>query len=233
MNLPLPSRLLVVTDRHGSLRPLAETVRAVLEGGARWIWFRDRDMEPAARHDMAAALLAIAREAGARLSVGGDAALAAAVGADGAHLGGTADPAFRPDGSPGSDPERPASAVAVPALLARVTAVRRLLGDAHLVGLSAHSLAECRAAARANADYATLSPVFATASKPGYGPALGFDALHAAAEIGLPVLALGGVGPEEARACRAAGAAGVAVMGGLMHAPDPAKRTRALLDALA
>jgi thiamine-phosphate pyrophosphorylase len=78
------------------------------------------------------------------------------------------------------------------------------------------------AAARdADADYATLSPIFPTASKPGYGPPLGVEALRAAAESGLPVFALGGVLPENARSCREAGAHGVAVMGPVMRAQDP------------
>ena len=270
--MSLPSPLLVVTDRHGSDRPLVETVRAVCAGGARWVWFRDRDLEPAARHDLAAALVSVMREAGGRLTIGGDAALAAAIGADGVHLGGSVE-GGRPPSNSNPHPEAPASAglegglqgsprnlegsfeddvarrlrmkgrggealqqpapaSAALSILERVAAARRLLGPNGLVGLSAHSLADLRAAARAGADYATLSPIFASASKPGYGPALGLGVLREAAILGIQIVALGGIGPDEARACRAAGAAGVAVMGGLMRASDPAGRTRAFLDAL-
>ncbi len=87
--------------------------------------------------------------------------------------------------------------------------------------------------AAAGADYVTLSPIFLTGSKPGYGPALGPAALaRIARRVGLPVLALGGVGPENARACLSAGAAGVAVMGGVMRAADPGAAVRELLAAL-
>ncbi len=79
----------------------------------------------------------------------------------------------------------------------------------------------------------TLSPIFATASKPGYGPALGLGALAAAGRIGLPVIALGGIGVATAAACRREGATGMAVMGGLMRATDPAAHTRDLLRAWA
>ncbi|HCT79763.1 MAG TPA: thiamine phosphate synthase [Micromonosporaceae bacterium] len=89
---------------------------------------------------------------------------------------------------------------------------------ARLTGRSCHSQAEAMAA---NEDYVTLSPIFSSASKPGYGPALGVAALG----IGTRqmVLALGGVQtPAQAAACREAGAAGVAVMGAIMRADDPA-----------
>jgi thiamine-phosphate pyrophosphorylase len=103
------------------------------------------------------------------------------------------------------------------------------------VGRSCHSVAELVEAQRRGAAYATLSPVFATPSKPGYGPALGLEGLAAAcaAVPGLPVVALGGVGPGRAAACRSAGAAGVAVMGEVMRSPDPAAVVRRLLAEMA
>ena len=79
-----------------------------------------------------------------------------------------------------------------------------------------------REAASAGADYVTLSPIFPSASKPGYGPALGTNILGEAAKLGIPVLALGGVTADKAAACRAAGAAGIAVMGPAMRSSDPA-----------
>ncbi|AGL14476.1 thiamine phosphate synthase [Actinoplanes sp. N902-109] len=81
-------------------------------------------------------------------------------------------------------------------------------------------------------DYVTLSPIYPTASKPGYGPALG--PVHAAALAGdRPWLALGGVdSPARAAACVAAGAAGVAVMGAVMRAADPGRVVRELVAAV-
>lgn len=202
----LPSPLLAVTDRHGHPRPLAETVQAVLDGGGRWIWFRDRDLEADARLRLGARVAERVRAANGVLTVGGDVALARALGADGVHLGG------------GSGPEA-------------IAAARATLGAAALIGVSAHAPREAAAAARAGADYVTLSPIFTTTSKPGYGPALGPEGLAAARAVGLPIVALGGVGPEVIGACRAAGAAGFAVMGGPMRAMDPAEATRALMKA--
>ncbi len=185
---PLPGRLLVVTDRHQAPAPLPDMAEALLGAGARWIWLRDRDLPPDERRALALDLAARVARHGAVLTIGADVALAAACGA-GVQLGA------------GDD----------------VAAAQRRLGDAALVGVSAHGLDDLRGARDAGADYATLSPIFTSASKPGYGPALGLGALREAAGLGLPVLALGGVTAAAARACRDAGAYGVAVMGPAMR----------------
>jgi thiamine-phosphate pyrophosphorylase len=90
-----------------------------------------------------------------------------------------------------------------------------------LVGRSCHDAAELRAAAAEGCDYVTLSPVFASASKPGYGPALGLDGLATlvTAHAGTAVYALAGVRPDDVPGCLAAGAHGVAVMGTVMRDP--------------
>ena len=96
-----------------------------------------------------------------------------------------------------------------------------------VVGRSCHSVSDLDTAAAEGCDYATLSPIFDSASKPGYGPALGVDALR---DAPLPVYALGGVDPSNAVECVAAGAVGVAVMGFVMRAHDPAVAVKELLS---
>ncbi|MGC9667325.1 thiamine phosphate synthase [Planosporangium sp. 12N6] len=100
-----------------------------------------------------------------------------------------------------------------------------------LIGRSCHDANELAGAAAEGCSYATISPVYPTASKPGYGPPLGLTKLRElCAGAGLPVYALGGVDSgERAAACRAAGAAGVAVMGAVMRADDPAAVVKELL----
>ncbi|MBO4210196.1 thiamine phosphate synthase [Micromonospora echinofusca] len=102
-----------------------------------------------------------------------------------------------------------------------------------LVGRSCHDGAEL--ARLTTEDYVTVSPVFPTVSKPGYGPALGPDGLGRLARLArVPVLALGGVdGPERVAACLAAGAVGVAVLGAVMRATDPARVAADLVAAAA
>lgn len=99
------------------------------------------------------------------------------------------------------------------------------LVEAGFVGRSCHSPAEVEALTIES--YCTLSPIFETASKPGYGPALGVEVL------GPGIVALGGIDSAgKARACRGAGASGIAVMGAVMRAEDPASVVKGLLWSL-
>jgi thiamine-phosphate pyrophosphorylase len=134
----------------------------------------------------------------ARLLVNGRADLALAAGADGAHL-----PA---DGVP-------------------LAALRDRYGSALLLGRSAHRLEEVAAAAEAGADYVTFGPVFPS---PGKGEATGLDTLAAACRLGVPVLALGGVGLAELPLVAGAGAAGAA---GIRLFADPVLLPRVVAAA--
>jgi thiamine-phosphate pyrophosphorylase len=192
---PLPGPLLVITDRRQARHSVETIAAAVGRGGGRWLLLRDKDLAREERRYLAIRLMKIAAECGFALSVSADVDLAAEVGAAGIHL--------------------QAAAAVAPA--------RARLGGATIIGVSAHGLDDVVAAAAAQADYVTLSPIFATDSKPGYGPALGIGALRAASQCDIPVLALGGVTADTAAACLAAGARGVAVMGEIMRADDPAR----------
>jgi len=99
-----------------------------------------------------------------------------------------------------------------------------------LVGRSCHDAAEVEQAADEGCDWVFVSPVFPTASKPGHGPALGPAGLGALVPLGPPVYALGGIGPDQVAGCRAAGAHGVAVMGGVMRDPGVVHDLLAALD---
>lgn len=187
----LPSRLLVVTDRKLAGRPLEQVVADALRGGAQWIWFRDRDLPWEERRALGGRLLRMCAEAGATLSIGGSAGQAAAMGATACHL-----PA-------GGNPRE----------------ARAVIGSAALIGVSAHALEDVVRAGAQGADYVTLSPIYESASKPGYGPALGVGSLGAAKQLAVPIVALGGIDPERAGECFAAGAQAVGVMGAIMAAP--------------
>ena len=90
-------------------------------------------------------------------------------------------------------------------------------GAVQFVGPSAHSASELAEAAALGADYATLSPIFATTCKPGAVP-LGIAALAAVCQKSpIPIFALGGIGRDKLNACIEAGAAGCCMMSALMR----------------
>lgn len=192
---------MLLTDRRQATRSISEVVAAAVDGGARLVVLREKDLSVSERAALAERLAAILRPVGGLLIV---ASGLGGSGFDGAHLA-AADP-------------WPATQTG-PAALERVT------------GRSCHSARDVSSAAAGGADYATLSPIFPSRSKPGYGPPLGVEALTASWPI--PVYALGGVDtPERAWTCVTAGAAGVAVMGAIMRSAQPARLVARLLVAV-
>ena len=203
MRLPVPP-LLVISDRGQARRPLDEIAAAVFAGGCRWFSLREKDLPAAERRALLGELVGLGRRHGAIVGIHEDIGAAVQASADAVHLPG------------GSDPR---------------AARARLPGG--LIGASAHSAEEASELLCAGADYVTVSPVFATASKPGYGPALGLDGLASiAARVAGPLIALGGVTAANSPLCLSSGAYGVAVMGEVMRADDPRAAVEAILAAV-
>ena len=167
---PLPSLpILLITDRSQASRPLPDVVAAALDGGCRWVSLREKDLPPGDRRRLAETLLKRAEPYKARVGVHEDAGLAASLRLRALHL--------------------PAAG--------NVAVAKRQADPRCLIGLSCHSAEDVAAAAASGADYASLSPVFLTESKPGYGPALGIERVGAIAKGSkLPLVALGGLSPE-------------------------------------
>lgn len=204
MTLPDPPFLLL-TDRRQARRPLAAIVAAALEAGCRWISVREKDLPEDEQIALARQWLPKTRAVKAKLLLHGEASLARFAGVDGFHLPAGADP----------------------------SAARALLGSGKLIGVSIHTVTEAAAIDPAAVDYALAGPAFETPSKPGYGPEIGRKGLAEIARAArVPVLAIGGINATRIAEIMAAGAAGVAVMGGVMRASDPAQEVRGLLATL-
>lgn len=125
-----------------------------------------------------------------------------------------------------------AEGVHLPEATRSVAEARRILGDDAIVGRSIHSVDEACVAEREGADYVVAGTIFASRSHPDEAPA-GIDFLRAVCEsVSIPVIAIGGVTPENAGDCIAAGAAGVAVLSPIMLAADPCRVARKYARAL-
>ena len=192
MTLPDPP-LLLITDRTMVRVSLEAALERSFDGGCRWVVIREKDLDSDERMKLVETILKLAEPYNAKILVNAD--MKAAEIAHGVHL---------PQGQ-------------------SCTHARATLGPDKIIGVSAHSIGEAGAAASAGADYATISPVFPTQSKPGYGPPLYLDGLkRVVGNVTIPLVALGGVTAATALSCRRAGASGVAVLGTIMRASDPA-----------
>lgn len=191
--------LLTREDRDSAA--LCAGVAAALGGGVRIVQYRDKSGDAERQREQAMALRALTRTHGALLIVNDDVALAAAVAADGVHLG-------EHDGD--------------------LAAARAMLGADAIIGASCYNdLARAEGAARAGADYLAFGAFFASTTKPGArqaDPAL----LGAAAKLLLPRVAIGGIGAHNARPLIAAGADAIAVLGAIWDADDRACAAREL-----
>jgi thiamine-phosphate pyrophosphorylase len=185
--------------------PLAAVVERALAAGCRWVSLREKDLGEIEQVVLATVIKSLTHLADARLTLHGSPALAKASGVDGVHLPSGAEPA----------------------------GARGALGRAALIGISIHSVAEAEDLDPALVDYAIAGPAFDTASKPGYGPALGARGLAAiAGATTVPIIAIGGIEPANVRQILAAGASGIAVMGGVMRAAAPETEMKRLLEAV-
>ena len=202
MRLAAPP-LLLITDRKQAALPLADIVAGALAAGCRWISLREKDLVESEQIALAEKLLPLTRRAGARFTIHGN--VNAALMLDGLHL---------PEGGD-------------------ARAARATLGPEKLIGLSVHTTKQAAAADPAMLDYLIAGPVFESASKPGYGPALGAKGLAAFVQAtSLPIIAIGGIDATNIADVVRTGAAGVAVMGGVMRASDPERAVRELIAAL-
>jgi thiamine-phosphate pyrophosphorylase len=206
--LSLP-KLYALTDARLSGLTHAEQVARLCAGGATLVQLREKHASPLEFYRAAEAALGVARAHGARLVVNDRADIALALGADGVHLG--------------QDDLDPAAA-------------RRLLGPQAIIGYSTHGVEQALAAAALPVSYVAIGPVFATATKENPDPVVGLAGVRrvrAALPHALPLVAIGGITHENARAVLQAGADAVAVVGALLAAPGQiAERTAAFLRRL-
>ncbi len=191
--MKLPNGLYAITPEHPQ-RDLTSLVEEALAGGARLIQYRDKSHDQDRRRASARALLDLCLHWDALLIINDDLELAADIGAHGIHLG-------------RDDPEP---------LVARA----RLGADA-IIGLSCYDRLDLALAAQVmGLDYVAFGRFFPSLTKPEAEPA-SLDLLRQARrQISLPLVAIGGITPENAPSVIEAGADLLAVVNGVFGAPD-------------
>ncbi len=200
-------KLYAITDRHQCApTPLADVVSELLDAGITAIQLREKDLSDTELIELARPIAGLCQNYESKLFINTSTHIALEVGAAGVHL---------------------------PKNAAPVTEVKAQAGGDLYVGCSVHSLDAAQNREAEGADFVTYSPIYPTASKPGYGPTVGITSLAAVIEgVKLPVFALGGITPARVAECLTAGAFGIAVMSGVMSPENAAKQAKHYLYTL-
>jgi len=200
-------RLYLVTNRH-LCAPVAlvSVVSEACAAGVRCVQLREKDLDERSHIKLSAELSAVTRKTSASLIVN-------------AH---------------GTDPLRYADfdGVQFPESTNLGDALRQK-HPGRTLGASSHSLESALSKAGAGVDFVTFGPIFDTPSKRSFGAPQGINRLAAVcSEIHIPVVAIGGITPENARSCIDAGAGAVALMGAIMQSTDVTATVRQFETAL-
>lgn len=200
--------LYAITDQASSRgRDDLSVARGLLQGGASCLQYRAKKVSAAEQFKTAVALRELCRGFGRPFIVNDRIDLALDCGADGVHLG--------QDDAP-------------------IAAARRLAGSRLFVGKSTHSLQQALDAQREGADYIGYGPLYATQTKENNVPPVGVESLGAViAALSIPVVAIGGIKPQQLAAVASQGARHCAVVTFLTGAEDVAASTTMLRAAWA
>lgn len=199
---------LVTQASLSAARSTPEVVEAAVEGGVDVVQLREKGTSARHRHELGRELRGLTAAGDVPLIVNDRADVAATVGADGVHLG---------------DEDLP------------VPAARELLGPSATIGRSVSSVSAAEAAVADGADYLGVGAVFRTESKdvdPDESE-VGVETVRAIADaVDAPIVAIGGITPENAADAVAAGADGVAVITAITGTEDVTAAARALKAAV-
>lgn len=207
MRIKLP-KLYPITDARLTGLSHAEQVRRLGAGGATFLQLREKHLTPRQFYLEAEAALRAARAFGVRLLINDRVDIALALSADGVHLG--------------QDDLPPVAA-------------REILGEGAIIGFSTHTVEQATEAARLPIDYLAIGPIFPTLSKENPDPVVGLEGLRRVRDVtgNIPLVAIGGIHPENIVEVLAAGADCVAVINLLLNpAAEIERRTREILASL-
>ena len=186
--------LYAITRETDDTAQLLREVSAALNGGASVVQYRDKSGDAARQHEQASELLALCQHCRVPFIVNDSLRLADLIGADGVHLG-------RDDGA--------------------VREARIILGAQRIIGVSCYqSLDLALVAQAAGADYVAFGSFYPSTTKPAAARAELALLQQASRQIQLPIVAIGGITPDNAEALIDAGADAIAVINALFDTPD-------------
>lgn len=179
-----------------------DIAQMAIEGGADMIQLRDKTMPANELIEKAIIISALCRKAGVQFIVDDRVDVALVAESDGVHLG-------KEDIS--------------------VAEARKALGEGRIIGATAHSLAEAIDAQEAGADYIGFGHIYPTYTKKKNTNPKGLESLKkVCSAITVPVLAIGGINPDNAFEVMKCGAYGIAVVGSVVKSNDPRSAVRKL-----
>jgi thiamine-phosphate pyrophosphorylase len=195
---------LITPDRRDGPTVLGRAVEAALRGGAQLVQYRDKSTNTARRLAEAQALKALCTRFNVPLLINDDVDLADAVSADGVHLG-------QDD--------------------VTVATARAVLGPDSLIGVTCHDRIDlAQRAAEHGADYIAFGSFFASPSKPEAIQAPRSLMRKARRSLALPIVAIGGISPENGASLVRDGADMLAVISAVFAAADISAAARSFAD---
>lgn len=204
-------RLQFITH-HNDRYSYADSARLALEGGCRWIQLRMKGADEALMFKTATIVQAMCKRCGATFIIDDDVMLARRIGADGVHLGKEDMP---------------------------IAKAREILGRGYIIGATVNSFEDIAGVVSgADPDYFGCGPLRFTTTKQRLAPILGIEGYREimcrmrAAEIAIPLVAIGGVTKEDIPSLLRCGVAGIALSGSILQADDPIAAMQRVSDAL-
>lgn len=192
-------------------RDVVEGARLALEGGCRWIQLRHKDASQETLISESMEIGKLCRDYNAVFIIDDHVELVGQLNADGVHLGQNDMP---------------------------VSEARQLLGPGKIIGATANTFGQFEKAAKDGADYAGIGPFRFTTTKKNLSPVLGLEGYNKIEEqkkskcIRIPIVAIGGIKPDDIPPIMATGVDGIAASGTILTAPDPIAATKNILSKI-
>lgn len=188
-----------------------DSIQLALEGGCRWIQLRMKDALDEEVRPIAIEAQKLCRAYGAKFIIDDCVALVRELGADGVHLGKNDMP---------------------------IREARQILGPDYIIGGTANTFEDAKAHYEASADYIGCGPFRFTTTKKKLAPVLGLDGYRQiiqqmrAANITIPVVAIGGITKDDIPAILQTGITGIALSGTVLRADDPIAEMKHIINII-